>query len=69
MEFEIFYKGDVEDGFPSPFCEFMIRENAPGGRFVESYFKCGQDMLDYIDRENMLVNNHDPFPISINEIF
>ena len=68
-EFEIFYK-DVEVGeFPSPETEYMIREPAPGGGFVESYFKNGLDMLDFIDSNQMLRENDNPFPLVISEVF
>jgi hypothetical protein len=65
-EFEIFYKDVQEGDFPSPEAEYMIKEPAPGGGFVESYFKNGLDMLDYIDREKMIREDSEPFPLSFN---
>ncbi len=65
MDFEIFYKGEMEGEFPSPDGEYMIREDAPGGGFVESYFKNGMDMLEYIDKHQMLRNNTDAFPSAL----
>ncbi len=61
-KFEIFYKGEMEGEFPSPDGEYMIREDAPGGGFVEVYFKNGMEMVDYIDNHKMLHDNNDPFP-------
>lgn len=67
-EFEIFYK-DVEIGeFPSPETEYMIRERNSDGSFVESYFKNGIDMLDFIDSHQLLRYNSVPVPIVLNSV-
>ena len=65
MGFEIFYKGEMEGEFPSPDGEYMIREDAPCGGFVEVYFKNGVEMLDYIDEKGMIRNNTDAFPTAL----
>jgi hypothetical protein len=66
MKFEILYQDQYEtiDDIATK-SEFIFKEPAPGGGFIETQCKNGIDLIDFMDREKVLADDEIPFPTTL----